>query len=140
MEEARGLRVGDATRPGDLIMLDFTEPGRDLILDGVVTNIYIHSFLSRVAVVPGFAAKKVEDTKFKADQISAHLVSAANGGRHTFVPLVIEDGGMIGAHGQVVLRMLADHAAARGTFPPKPRNAAPPSPPVAVSLWVRMWQ
>jgi len=47
---------------------------------------------------------------------------------------------MIGAHGQAVLRMLVEHAVANGKLPPGPRNAAPPSPPVAVSLWVRMWQ
>jgi len=51
--------------------------------------------VSRVAKVPGFAAKKVEDTKFKADQTSAHPVSAAHGRRQMFVPLAIEDGGMI---------------------------------------------
>ncbi len=83
-----------------------------------------------------FAAKKV-DTKFKADQTSANPVSTANGGRHMFVPFAIEDGGMIGANGHVVLRMLVEHAVSKGKLPPRPRNAAPPSLPVAVSMWVR---
>ena len=41
--------------------------GRYLILDEVVTTVYMNSIMSRVASVPGFAAKQVEDTKFKAD-------------------------------------------------------------------------
>jgi len=73
VEEARGLRDGDATRPGDLVVLDFTDPRWHLILDGIVTIVYKNSFLSRVAVVPGFAAMKVEDTKFKADRTSGPL-------------------------------------------------------------------
>ena len=101
---------------------------------------YRYSILSRVATVPGFAAKQVEDTKFKADMTSAHPISTANGGRHTFVPFAIEDGGRIGAHGQVVMRMLGEHAVAKGKIPPGPKNATPPSSPVAVSLWVRKWQ
>jgi len=128
VEEARGLRVGDATRPGDLVVLDFTELGRHHILDGVVTTVCMNSFMSRVEVVPGLAAKKVEGTKFKAGQISAHPVSSVHEGRHTFVPFAIEDGGRIGAHGQDVLRMLVEHVVARGKLPPRPRNAAPPHP------------
>ncbi len=69
MEEARGLREGDDSRPGGLVVLDFTAPGRHLILDGVVTAVYKNSVLSRVAMVPGFAAKKMEDTNFKAARI-----------------------------------------------------------------------
>jgi len=62
-------------------VVNFIEPGRHLILDGVVTTVYRNSILSKVALVPGFAAKKVEDTKFKADLTSAHPVSATHGGR-----------------------------------------------------------
>ena len=51
--------------------------------------------MSRVAAVPGFAGKQVEDAKFKADLASAHPISAAYGGRHTFVPFAMEDGGRI---------------------------------------------
>ena len=35
VEEARGLRLGDATRPGDIVILDFAEAGKHLIIDGV---------------------------------------------------------------------------------------------------------
>ena len=94
-------------------MLDFSAPGRHLVLDGVVTTVYRNSILSMVAAVPGFAAKQVEDTKFKADLTSAHPISAAYGGRHTFVPFAMEDGGRIRAHGQAVLMMLVEHAVAK---------------------------
>ena len=128
MEEARGLWDGDATRPRDLVVLDFSEPGRHLVLDGVVMTVYRNSILSKVAAVPGFAAKQVEDTKFKADMASAHPISAAYGGWPTFVPFAMEDGGRIGAHGHAFLRMLTDHAVAKGKLTPGPRNATPPPP------------
>ncbi len=38
VEEARGLRTYDASCLGDLMVLDFTKPGRPLPMDGVVTN------------------------------------------------------------------------------------------------------
>jgi uncharacterized protein YacL len=53
-EEARGLRSGDATRPRDLVILDFFATGKHLIIDGVVTTVYRNSFLSQVSIVPGF--------------------------------------------------------------------------------------
>ncbi len=107
---------------------------------GVVTTVYMNSILSKVAMITGFAAKKMEDTKLRSDQTSANPVSTAHGGRHTFVPFAMEDGGKIGAHGRAILRMLAEHAIAKGKLPPMPRHAALPSPPVTVSLWVRRWQ
>ena len=58
--------------------MDFMARGRHLImLDGVVKTVYKKSILSRVAAVPGFEVKQVEDTKFKADQTSAHPISVA---------------------------------------------------------------
>ena len=98
--------VKHAACPGDLVVLDYNTPGRHLVLYGVGTTVYRNSILYRVAAVPGFASKQVEDTKFKADMTSAHPISAAYGGRHAFVPFAMADGGRIGAHGQAVLRML----------------------------------
>jgi hypothetical protein len=57
VEEARGMRSEDRTRPGDLVVLDFAEGGRHLIIDGVVTKVYRNSVLPKVAAIPGFAAK-----------------------------------------------------------------------------------
>jgi hypothetical protein len=71
VEEAPGLRTGDATRPRDLVGMDFNTVGKHLTIDGVVTTVYMNSLLSRVAVVPGFVAEKAEDAKFKADETSA---------------------------------------------------------------------
>ncbi len=39
VEEARGIRQDDRTRPGDLVVLDFDEGGRHLINDGVVMTV-----------------------------------------------------------------------------------------------------
>ena len=39
IEEARGMRPDDYTRPGDLVVLDSAAGGRHLVIDGVVTPI-----------------------------------------------------------------------------------------------------
>ena len=122
------------------MVLDFTTYGRHLIVDKVVTPVYMNLILAKVAMVLGFTAKKAEDPKLKAAETSAQPVAASHGGRHPFVPFAIEDGGRIGAHGHAVFMMLEEHAVAKGRLPPRARHSTPPSPPVAVSLWVRMWQ
>ncbi len=100
VEEARGLRPDDRSRLGDLVVLDFAEGGRHLVFDGVITTVYRNTILSKVAAIPGFATKHVEDRKFKADADSLHLVSSLHGGRHRrLIPFAMEDGGRIGAHG-----------------------------------------
>jgi hypothetical protein len=140
VEEARGLRQDNKTRPGDLVVLDFAEGGRHLIIDGVVTTVYKNTVLQKVATIPSFAAKQAEDKKFKADADSNHPVAAQHGGRHRFIPFTMEDGGRVGAYGQGALRMLAEYAVAKGKLPPMARRAAPLLPPEAVALWVRRWQ
>ena len=140
VEEARGLRPDDASRPGDIVLLDFVGTGKHLVFDGVVTTVYRNTILDKVAAVPGYAAKLVEDKKFKKDADSPHPVSAAAGGRHTLVPFAIEDGGRLGAHAQAALRLIAEYAVGKGRLPPMGRNRTPPLPPVAVALWVRRWQ
>jgi hypothetical protein len=70
VEEARGMRPDDCTRPGDLVVLDLAEGGRQLVIYGVVTPVYKNSGLSKVAAIPGFAAKQVEDRKCKIDEDS----------------------------------------------------------------------
>jgi hypothetical protein len=52
VEEARGLRPGDFTRLGDIVVLDFAEGGRHLIIYGVVTTVYRNSALSKVVDDP----------------------------------------------------------------------------------------
>jgi len=99
VEEARGMRPDDYTRPGDLVVLDFAAGGRHLIIDGVVTSVYRNSVLSKVAAILGFAAKQAEDKKFKTNKDSPNPVSASHGGRHRLIPFAMEDGGRIWAHG-----------------------------------------
>ena len=46
LTEARGLRRRvDKTRPGDIVVLDFYAPERHLLLDGVVTTVYMNTRL-----------------------------------------------------------------------------------------------
>ena len=100
------------------MVLDFAEGERHLIIDGVVINVYRDSILNKAASIPGYAAKQVEDRKFKKDADSPYPVSASHGGLHTLVPFVMEDGGRIAAHGQYVLRMLAEYVVAKGKLSP----------------------
>ena len=90
----------DKTRPGDIVVLDFYAPGRHLLLDRVVTTVYMNSRLRETIEVPGYAAKLVEDRKFYADKTSERLVARIHGGLHTLIPFVVEDGGRLGAHAQ----------------------------------------
>ncbi len=57
VEEARGMRPDDRTRPGDLVVQDFAKGGCHLIIDGVVTTIYRNCTLFKVASTLGYAAK-----------------------------------------------------------------------------------
>jgi hypothetical protein len=60
VEEVRGMIPEDRARPCDLVVLDFAEGGRHLIIDGVVTTVYRNSVLpNKVAAIPGFAVKHV---------------------------------------------------------------------------------
>jgi hypothetical protein len=46
VEEARGLRQDDRTRPGDLAVIDLAKGERHLILDGLVTTVYRNTILA----------------------------------------------------------------------------------------------
>ena len=140
VEEARGLRPDDRSRPCDLVVLDFADGGRHLVFDALITTVYKNTILSKVVVIPGFAAKQVEHRKFKADADSLHLVSSLHGGRHRLISFAMKDGGRIGARGQASLRMLAEFAAAKEKLPPMYARDAPLSPPEAVAMWIRRWQ
>jgi len=68
VHEARGMRPGDQSRPTDIVVVDFAAAKRHLIIDGVITAVFRNSILSKVTTIPGFAAKQVEDRKFKVDE------------------------------------------------------------------------
>jgi hypothetical protein len=61
--EARGPRTTYATRPGDVVVLDFFVEGKYLVFDVVVTTVYRNTILQRVASILGYAAKEDEDRK-----------------------------------------------------------------------------
>ena len=84
------MRPRDATRFGDIVVMDFAEGGMLLIMDGVFTTVYRNNIISKVAAVPGFAAKHVEAKKIQADAVSPRPVAATHGGRHLLVPFVGE--------------------------------------------------
>jgi hypothetical protein len=42
--EARGLRSSDASRPGDVVVLDFFRDGQHLVTDVVITTVYRNTF------------------------------------------------------------------------------------------------
>jgi hypothetical protein len=137
--EARGLRAADSSRPGDEVALDFFADGRHLVIDAVMTTVYMNTALEKAATVPGFAAKQAEDRKLRADR-SSQPISAAHGGPHVLVPFAIEDGGRMGAHAQALLRSLALAALAKGRSPPFARGVDNLTHNMQISLWVRRWQ
>ncbi len=104
---SKGLRPGDATRTRDSVVLDFAVEGRHLILDGVVTTVFRICISFRVAVVPGYVAKRVEEKNFKAESDSLRPLASIVGGRHILIPFAMEDGGRLGAHAQAALKRLA---------------------------------
>ena len=80
------------------MVLDYHAHGHHLLLDRVVTTGYMNTRQREMGVIPGYAAKLVEDKKFYADKTSARPVGRIHGGKHTLVPFAIEDGGRLGAH------------------------------------------
>jgi len=62
--EARELRAAYRSRPGDVVSLDFFADGRHLVIDDVMTTVYMNTVLEKVATVPGYAAKHAEERKF----------------------------------------------------------------------------
>ena len=89
VEKTRGLRPGDATRPWDIVVLNFAEGGRHLIIDGIVTTVYRKTILSKASTVPGLVAKQVKDNNSKASAYSPRPVSTSHGGRRMLVPFAM---------------------------------------------------
>ncbi len=57
VKEARGLRATDASRPEDIVVLDFFAEGRHLVVDAVVTTVYRNTILKNASTIVGYAAK-----------------------------------------------------------------------------------
>ncbi len=138
--EARGLRAANSSRPGDVVALDFFADGRHLVIDAVMTTVYMNTALERAATIPGFAAKQAEDRKFRADRTSSQPISAAHGAHTSW------------SHSR--LRMEADWGRThkpyydpwhqrhlpRGAPPPFARGVDKLTHNMQISLWFRRWQ
>jgi len=112
--EAKGLR---ATRPGDIVVLDFFAEGRHLVIDTVVTTVYRNTNIRHAASIPGYVAKQAEDRNFLADRALTQPVAAIHGCPHIMVPFAIENIGRIEAHVLALLRALANVALVKGGRP-----------------------
>jgi hypothetical protein len=102
------------TRQCDIVLLDYYSPEHHLMLDGVITTVYKNTRQGETWEIPGYATKLVEVRKFYADNTSEWHVARIHGGKHTFVPFAIEDGGRLGAHAHAFLRTLAERAVRQG--------------------------
>jgi hypothetical protein len=74
--EAMGLRSADASRPSDVVALDFSAGGRHIGVDAVVTTVYRNTVIRRVAFIPGYDAKQTIDRKILADGTSAEHIAS----------------------------------------------------------------
>ena len=137
--EKKGLRPGNRSRPGDIVVLNFYGLGRHLVIDVVLCTVYRNVTLAQTCSIPGYAAKMAEDRKFYNDKKSSHPVSSKYGGDHVLVPFAMEDGGTLGAHALALLKQLAEFAVSHGSFC-SPGSRAPLTAPMQVSLWVQRWQ
>jgi hypothetical protein len=132
--EVRRLRKMDKNKPGEVVVFDFFANGCHLVVDAVVTSVYRNYALSRIAAIPGYAAKHAEDRKFHAESSSLQI----NGGPHGLVPFAIKDGGRLGAHAIPLLRELVVVAVEKGRVPPFDKRASIVSPPTRISLEVHV--
>jgi len=118
----------------------FFADGRHLVIDAVMTIVYMNTVLEKVATVPGYAAKQTEDMKFLADRTSTQPISTIHGGPNILVPFVVEGRGRLGAHAQALLRALASTILSKGRKPPYAKGVEAMTYPMLVSLWVKRWQ
>ena len=72
--ESRGLRASDRSRPGDVVVLDFFADGRHLVIDAVMTTMYMNNVMEKIVTVSSLAAKQAEDNKFLADRTSTQPI------------------------------------------------------------------
>jgi hypothetical protein len=118
LTKARGLRAAGASRPGDVVVLEFFAEGHHLVVDAVATTVYRNGILKNASSIPGYAAKQIEDRKFNADHASSQPITAIHGGPHVLLLFEVENGGRLGARALVLLRALVIVALDKGGRPP----------------------
>jgi len=128
------LGSSDASRLGDMGVLDFFADGRHLVIDAVVTTIYKNTIIQRVVSIPGYAAKQAKDRKLLADRTSAQPIARVHGVPHVVVPFAIENGGRLGAHSLALRRVLATVVLEKGRRPPFAYRAHAPLAPTLASV------
>ena len=81
--EKKGLRHGNQTRPGDIVVMNFYGLGRNLVIDVVLGTVYRNERHSGSDLLHSWlccqSAKMVEDRKFYNDKKSSHPVSSKYG-------------------------------------------------------------
>jgi hypothetical protein len=106
--ETPGL-LGSATaeRPGDVVVLDYVESNRHLVVDVSCTRIMSASYINGEIRAPGCTVESAEEAKRRlyGERCKARGV--------TFVPFVTDEYGHLGAHGQAFLIGLARRTAQR---------------------------
>jgi hypothetical protein len=100
------------------VVVDIFAEGKHLVTYVVVTTVYRNTVLKKVAYIPGYAAKHVEDREFLADMNSTDPIAVIHGGPHVLVPFAVEAGGRLGAHAQSLLRAMATVDLEKGRRPP----------------------
>jgi len=136
----------DKTRPTDIMVLDYHAPGRHLLLDDVVTTVYMNIRQRETGEISGYAAKLVEDTNFTPTRPqNGSLPGSVVGCTLCSYLFALEDGGRLGAHAHAFLRSLAGRVFHHGRRSRSP--ACDPSGNILrsdgathVSLWVQRWQ
>jgi hypothetical protein len=135
--KARGFRAAEASRPRDVVVLDFFAEGRHLVVDAVLTTLYRDVILKNTSAVQGYAAKQVEDRKFQVGHVSSQPITAIHGGFHVLVSFAMKDGGCLRTHALALLRALAIVALDKGRRPPFAYRPAGLFAPTMVSMWVQ---
>jgi hypothetical protein len=140
VKEARGLMAADATRPGDVVVLDLFAEGRHLVMDAVVTTLYRNFILKNTYAIPGYTIKRAEDRNFKADRVSSQPIVSIHGGPHVFASFAMEDGGCLESHALALLQALAIVALDKGRRPPFAYKSVGFAAPTLVPMWAQRCQ
>ncbi len=81
MNDARGLRGwGDRTRPEDIAVMDYHAPSKHLLLNGLVTIVYMNT-KQETKDIPGYADKLEENMKLYAYKTLERPVATIHGGK-----------------------------------------------------------
>ncbi len=78
------------------MILDYSMPGKHVMVDALVIAVYMNTCLREGVVIPGYANKQADARKLYADRASPKPFSSTRGGPHVLVPFATEDGVRLG--------------------------------------------